>query len=56
MAKYFVSIPFCGSLCVEVDAENEQEALDKGQCYIEAMSNDTIAEAAQFGHYEVYES
>jgi hypothetical protein len=55
MAKYYVSIPFCGSLCVMVDADNEEEALEIGRCNIENMSNDVIADMAEFGNYEVYE-
>ena len=55
MKKYYVSIPFEGSLCVEVEAHNEEEALDKGQEIIESLSNDDIATSAEFGSYEVYE-
>lgn len=55
MKKYYVSIPFEGSLCVQVEAHNEEEALDKGQGIIESLSNDDIATSAGFGSYEVYE-
>lgn len=56
MKKYYVSIPFEGSLSVEVEAHNKEEALEKGQEIIESLSNDDIATSAQFGSYEVYES
>ena len=55
MAKYYVSVPFEGSLSVEVEADNYEEALDKGQCYIEAMGDSAIIESAQFGNYDAYE-
>lgn len=54
--KYYVSIPFEGSLSVQVEAHNEEEALEKGQEIIENLSNDDIATSAEFGSYEVYES
>lgn len=56
MKKYYVSIPFEGSLCVSVEAQNEEEALKKGQEILMSCSNDEVAESAQFGHCEVYES
>lgn len=56
MKKYYVSIPFEGSLSVEVEAHNKEEALEKGQEIIESLSNDDIATSVQFGSYEVYES
>lgn len=55
MTKYYVSVPFEGSLNVEVEANSYEEALSKGQCYIETMSDSVISESAQFGNYEVYE-
>lgn len=55
MAKYYVSVPFEGSLNVEVEANSYEEALSKGQCYIETMSDSVISESAQFGNYDVYE-
>jgi hypothetical protein len=51
--KYYVSIPFEGSLNVMVEAHNEDEALEIGRFMIEDMSNDKIIESAEFGSYEV---
>lgn len=56
MKKYYVSIPFEGSLSVQVEAHNEEEALELGQEIIENLSNDDIATSAEFGSYEVYKS
>ena len=55
MKKYFCSYPFMGSLTCEVEAENEEQAMEKAEAIFDAMSNDTIAESANFEHIEVYE-
>ena len=55
MKRYFVSIPFEGSLCVEVEAHNEEEAMDLGREIIENLPNSSIIESAEFGSYECYE-
>lgn len=56
MKKYYVSIPFEGSLTVCVEANSEDEALEIGQNRIEAMSCEEISQSAEFGRYEVYEA
>lgn len=53
MKKYRFSFPFEGSLTCEVTAETEGEAMLMAEEAFDAMSNDTIAEAAQFGHIEI---
>lgn len=47
--KYFVNIPFSGSLSVAVVAENEQ-AIEIGRKRLDAE----IGQEAQFGHLEIY--
>jgi hypothetical protein len=56
MKKYFFSYPFEGSLTCEVIAETEGEAMLMAEMAFDSMSNDTIAEAAQFGHIEIIEN
>jgi len=55
MKKYFCSYPFMGSLTCEVEAENEEQAMEKAETIFDAMPNDRIVESAQFCHIEVYE-
>lgn len=53
MAKYFVNLPFSGSLSVAVVAENEQQAIEIGRKRLDAFTDAEIGQEAQFGHLEV---
>lgn len=56
MKKAFqVSLPFAGSLAVEVMAEDEEQALAIGRAKIENLTAQQVADSAQFENYEVYE-
>ena len=55
MKKYVCSYPFEGSLTCEVTAETEEQAMLMAMKVFDSISNDTIAESAQFGHIEVEE-
>lgn len=55
MKKYRVLSHFQGSLFVDVEAENEDEALEIGESIIECMSNDELAAQANFDACEAYE-
>ena len=52
--KYFVNVPFSGSLSVAVVAENEAQAMEIGRERIEAFTDAEIGQEAQFESYEVY--
>lgn len=54
METYCVSLPFQGSLCVQVEANSEEEALKKGAVLIDSYNAEDIANNAEFDHYEVY--
>lgn len=56
MKKYYVSLPFSGSLEVEVYAKNEDEALELGRRKIEHLSDDEVMNSIEWGNYDVYES
>jgi hypothetical protein len=53
MKKYFVNLPFSGSLSVAVVAENEAQALEIGRKRLEAFTDAEIGQEAQFGYLEV---
>lgn len=56
MKKAFqVSLPFAGSLAVEVMAEDEEQALAIGRAKIEFFTAQQVVDSAQFENYEVYE-
>lgn len=52
--KYFVNIPFSGSLSVAVVAENEQQAIEIGRKRLDAFTDAEIGQGAQFGNLKVY--
>lgn len=52
--KYFVNLPFSGSLSVAVMAENEQQAMEIGRKRLDAFTDAEIGQEAQFGHLEIY--
>ena len=52
--KYFVNLPFSGSLSVAVVAENEKQAMEIGRKRLDAFTDAEIGLEAQFGHLEVY--
>ena len=56
MKKYYVCLPFCGSLQVKVFAKNEEEAEELGRREIESISNEDIMHSIEWEHYEVYEA
>lgn len=56
MKKYYVSLPFSGSLGVEVYAKSEDEALELGRREIEDLSDDDVMNSIEWEHYDVYES
>lgn len=51
--KFFVNIPFSGSLSVAVVADNEAQALEIGRKRLEAFTDAEIGQEAQFGHLEI---
>lgn len=52
--KYFVNIPFSGSLSVAVVAENEQQAMEIGRKRLDAFTDAEIGQEVRFEHLEVY--
>ena len=52
--KYFVNIPFSGSLSVAVVAEDEQQAIEIGRKRLDAFTDAEIGQEAQFGNLEIY--
>lgn len=55
MKKYYVSLPFSGSLSVQVEALSEEEALEKGKKRIENLTDDDVIDSIVYENYEVYE-
>ena len=55
MKKYYVSIPFAGSLCVSVMADNEDEALELGKERIESLDTSAVLDSIEWEQYDVYE-
>lgn len=53
MNKYFISLPFAGSLCVQVEAKDEKDALELGISIIENLSDKEIIDSIEYEHYEV---
>lgn len=51
--KYFVNVPFSGSLSVAVVAENEQQVMEIGRESIDAFTDAEIGQEAQFGNLEI---
>lgn len=53
--KYVVSLPFCGSLQVEVFADNEDDALRIGEIEICKIPEDVVMQNIEWENYEIYE-
>lgn len=53
--KYVVSLPFCGSLQVEVFADNEEEALRIGESEICEIPEDVVMQNIEWEKYEICE-
>ena len=54
--KYTVSLPFSGSLSVDIMAESEDAAIIKAKMEIDDLSKDDIINNIQFGQYDVSEA
>lgn len=53
--KYWVSLPFSGSLNVKVVAENEEQALQLGMQKIDNMTVEEVIESIEYENYDVLE-
>ena len=51
---YYVSLPFSGSLTVEVEAMSEEDALAIGKERIEALSEQDVLDSVEYDNYEVH--
>lgn len=54
--KYYVCLPFSGSLEVEVYANSEDEALALGRREIEHLSDDEVMNSIEWENYDVYKA